>query len=62
MKRKLLQLLSLILKILSVMVFLLPVYWGIKHDPWDMLLVIISWLPAVFIFYIGHCIFDYSEE
>ena len=39
--------------LIALCIFLLPLYWSITRNPWDLFLILISWIPAMIIAYIG---------
>lgn len=43
----------LVFFIIAGSIFLLPVYWSIVYNPLYMLLILVSWFPAITIVKIG---------
>ena len=44
--------------IIAACVLFAPVYWAFTKDPWYLLLMFVSWIPAILIFRIGILLMD----
>lgn len=53
MKNSVCNWIGMILIITGLVVFLSPMLWAFTDSPWYFLLFLISWIPALLLFYVG---------